>query len=108
MILKVLTENTAVSDEFLYEHGLSFYIETEKHRILFDMGQSDAFIKNAETMGVDLSLVDIAVLSHGHYDHGGGLDAFLDENSCGKVYINKNAFKDYYASDGRYLADFIL
>lgn len=103
MIVKVLIENTAQSDGILTEHGLSFYIETKMHRILFDMGQSDAFIQNASTIGVDLSEVDIAFLSHGHYDHGGGLEAFLSINSDAKVYINKNAFEDYYSEDGRYI-----
>ncbi len=103
MILKVLAENTALNDEFLYEHGLSLYIETKNHKILFDMGQSDAFVKNAEKLKLDLKEVDIAVLSHGHYDHGGGMEAFLNINSKAKVYVNKNAFKDYYADDGRYL-----
>lgn len=103
MILKVLVENTSLSDDLLYEHGLSFYIETKNHKILFDMGQSDAFIKNARTLGVELENVDIAFLSHGHYDHGGGLNDFLSINPTARIYINKNAFGDYYNADGRYL-----
>ena len=72
MIIKVLSENTAASDEFGCEHGLSLYVETGKHRLLFDTGASDLFAKNAARLGVELSAVDTAVLSHGHYDHGGG------------------------------------
>lgn len=103
MKLTVLAENTARSGEYIAEHGLSFYIETEKHNILFDTGQTDAFIKNAEILGIDLNNADIAILSHGHYDHGGGLKAFLKLNNHAKVYINRHAFDDYYSVDGRYL-----
>ena len=60
------------------EHGLSYYIETDSARVLFDTGQTDAFIANAGTLGVDLSRLDAIVLSHGHYDHSGGLSALYD------------------------------
>ena len=73
MKIYVLMENTTKKEDMLTEHGLSLYIETENHKILFDTGQSENFAINAERMGIDLSLVDIAFLSHGHYDHGGGL-----------------------------------
>ncbi len=98
----VLMENTA-KEGLLSEHGLSLLIRTKKHTILFDMGQSDAFITNATRLGIDLSCVDIAVLSHGHYDHGGGLSAFLEKNQTAKVYVNENAFSDYFSEDGRFL-----
>ncbi|MDZ7793705.1 MAG: MBL fold metallo-hydrolase [Spirochaetia bacterium] len=55
------------------EHGLSFYIEAGSHKILFDTGQSDSFMYNAEQLKIDLSNLDYVVLSHGHYDHSGGL-----------------------------------
>ena len=73
MKITALLENKTNREDMLTEHGLSLYIETEKHKILFDMGQSDLFAKNAAALGIDLSSVDIAVLSHGHYDHGGGV-----------------------------------
>ena len=72
-----LVENTSVNDAIKAEHGLSLYIESKNYKILFDMGQTDLFLKNAKRLGVDLSQVDIAILSHGHYDHGGGLEEFL-------------------------------
>ena len=62
-----LLDNLSADDRLTAEHGLSLYIETEKHRILFDTGQTDAFARNAALLGVDLGLVDTAVLSHGHY-----------------------------------------
>ncbi len=98
MKITVLAENTACAPHFTAEHGLSLYIETEDNKILFDMGQSEAFIKNAEILGIDLSEADYAVLSHGHYDHGGGLEAFLSVNSTAPVYLSRHAFGDYYSS----------
>jgi 7,8-dihydropterin-6-yl-methyl-4-(beta-D-ribofuranosyl)aminobenzene 5'-phosphate synthase len=60
------------------EHGLSFYIETGVARLLFDTGQSSLFLDNAHHLGIDLSSLDAVVLSHGHYDHGGGLAALAE------------------------------
>ena len=71
--------------DIISEHGLSLFIETEEHKILFDMGQSDAFIKNALSLGIDIAKVDIAVISHGHYDHGGGLRYFLELNRSAPI-----------------------
>jgi 7,8-dihydropterin-6-yl-methyl-4-(beta-D-ribofuranosyl)aminobenzene 5'-phosphate synthase len=62
------------------EHGLSLFIETGVARLLFDTGQSGLFLDNARHLGVDLSSLDAVVLSHGHYDHGGGLTAFARLN----------------------------
>lgn len=98
MIIKVLAENTSTSENLGSEHGLSLYIKTKNHKLLFDMGASSLFAENARKMQVDLSAVDLAVISHGHYDHGGGLQAFLSINSKAKVYLNKNAFGRHYSS----------
>ena len=103
LIIKVLAENTAISNEFLAEHGLSLYVETDNHKLLFDTGQSDLFFKNAQNMGVDLAKVDTVVISHGHYDHGGGLKTFMSQNSTAKIYINKNAFGNFYNSSDKYI-----
>lgn len=98
MIIKALVENTSHKKELKAEHGLSIYIETEKHKILFDAGASAAFAENAAKMEIDLSIVEIMVLSHGHYDHGGGLGTFLDANSSAKVYIHNKAFGEFYSN----------
>lgn len=103
MKVTVLVENTACTDQVIAQHGLSLYLETENHRILFDMGQSDAFIHNAQALKIDLSKVDIAVLSHGHYDHGGGLEAFLQVNQKAPVYIHESAFGLYYNGTEKYI-----
>ena len=103
MNITVLTENTSKSNKFEAEHGLSLYIETKKHKILFDMGQSDMFTRNALTAGINLSDVDFAVLSHGHYDHGGGMAKFLEINNTAPIYVNKNAFGDYYNANLKYI-----
>lgn len=97
MIIKTLVENTSLSEEFGHEHGLSLYIETSKSKILFDVGQSDLFLKNAKKLNVRVSKVDYLVISHGHADHGGGLETFLRENKRAKVFLNEHAFEGHYA-----------
>jgi 7,8-dihydropterin-6-yl-methyl-4-(beta-D-ribofuranosyl)aminobenzene 5'-phosphate synthase len=72
--LTVLVENTTLTDRyFIGEPGLSFLIETEGKKILFDTGYSDLFLQNAAKMGINLLDLDMVVLSHGHLDHSGGL-----------------------------------
>lgn len=94
-----LTENTPGVEGCGYEHGLCFYIETEHHRLLMDTGQTDLFARNAEQLGIDLTLVDTVVISHGHYDHGGGLLHFARINPVAKIYIRASAFRPYYSID---------
>ena len=103
MIIKVLMENTACSEEFICEHGLSLYIETNGKKILFDTGQSGEFATNAEKLGVDLAEIDFAVISHGHYDHGGGIAKFLQINKKAPVYINKHGFEPHYNGTEKYI-----
>jgi 7,8-dihydropterin-6-yl-methyl-4-(beta-D-ribofuranosyl)aminobenzene 5'-phosphate synthase len=76
----------------LAEHGLSFYIETDDHRILFDTGQNLTIASNAVELGIELNQVDIAVLSHGHYDHTGGLQSLLACNSHFTLYAHPDVF----------------
>lgn len=97
MIVKTLMENTSISKDFDSEHGLSLYIETKSHKILFDVGASGLFLENARKMGVAISDVDYLIISHGHYDHGGGLSAFLQENPHAEVFLHRLAFEKYYA-----------
>ena len=103
MKLYTLIENTTTDESLACEHGLSLYIEANGHRILFDAGQSGAFADNAEKMGIDLRQVDMCILSHGHYDHGGGLKRFLEVNDHAKVYVSRHAFGDYYNADEKFI-----
>lgn len=98
MIITTLLENTTSSKEYKNKHGLSLHIKMENHNILFDLGPDDTFIKNAEKLNIDISDVDIAIISHGHKDHGGGLNVFLQHNNKAKIYIQKNAFEPHYTS----------
>ena len=92
----VLLENTTESSNLKCKHGLSLYAETEKHKILFDMGPDALFLKNAEALGVNVADIDIAVISHGHVDHCGGLKYFLEKNRKAKIYIRPQALEAHY------------
>ena len=92
----VLLENTKESSNLKCKHGLSLYAETEAHKILFDMGPNGLFLKNAEALGVDIADIDIAVISHGHVDHCGGLKCFLEKNQKAKIYIRPQAAEKHY------------
>ena len=96
MKITVLVDDLTKDCKFDKKHGLSFYIESKNKKILFDLGPNDTFIKNAKKMNIDLNDVDIVIISHGHRDHGGGLEDFLKINSKAKIYINRFAFNDYY------------
>lgn len=100
MKLVTLIENTAPQG-LTAEHGLSLYLETLGQRILFDAGQSCAFAENARALGIDLTRVDACVLSHGHYDHGGGLETFLQINRTAPVYVSPFAFEQHCNASGR-------
>lgn len=103
MKVYTLIDNVSRSDEYRSEFGLSYLIRTEKHTVLFDSGASGLFAENAEKMGVHLEDVDIAVLSHGHFDHGGGLEHFLRLNRKAKIYMSEKAFREYFNSSGKYI-----
>ena len=99
MKITVLAENSVCktnSQNLEAENGLSLYIEFDERKILFDTGQSDVFINNARAMGIDISQVDYLVISHGHFDHGGGLKHFQKINKKAKVFLHVNAAKKYY------------
>ncbi len=76
------------------EHGLSLYLETEKKRILFDSGQHLALSHNARLMGIDLRGIDAVVLSHGHYDHTGGLKHLIETQATFALYARPGIFED--------------
>ena len=84
MRIVCLMENTIGNETCKSEHGLSLYIELEDMALLADAGASELFLENARKLNVDLTKVETLFLSHGHYDHGGGILAFH------KIY-NKNS-----------------
>lgn len=91
-----LVENTTKS-ELKSKHGLAFYIETQNHRILFDLGPDNTLFQNAAKRNIDISKVDTVIISHGHKDHGGALKRFLNVNSKARIYIQKDAFLPHYS-----------
>lgn len=103
MKITSLVENTTADPRLGKEHGLSLYIEAAGRKLLFDMGQSDLFAQNAQALGIDLAGVELAVLSHGHYDHGGGLARFLQLNKTAPVYLSQYAFQPHYHGAERYI-----
>jgi 7,8-dihydropterin-6-yl-methyl-4-(beta-D-ribofuranosyl)aminobenzene 5'-phosphate synthase len=103
--LRCLVDNMVTrSSELWGEHGVSFLIETEAGSILFDTGQSgDVLLHNARVMGVNLKKIEYLVFSHAHYDHTGGLNAFLANCSQGiPLYANPDLFQERFSvKDGR-------
>ena len=91
MKVTVLIENTRLADrdDLRAENGLSLYIQRDGMQILFDTGVTEAFGRNAERLGIDIQEVDMAVVSHHHFDHGGGLAYFLETNQKAKVYLRR-------------------
>ncbi len=84
----------------LHEHGLSFYVEKDGRKLLFDLGQSDAFLKNAGKLNIDLSDVEFVVASHGHYDHSGGLRSLVGVAKRFTFAAGRGFFDGKYATDG--------
>lgn len=103
MKLTTLIENTTCNPALTKEHGLSLFLETKGKQILFDTGQTAAFASNAAALGINLSETDIAILSHSHYDHGGGLKTFLEQNKIAPVYISRHAFGEFYNGTEKYI-----
>lgn len=98
--MKILTllENTTLQPELTPKHGLSLYIETGHRKILFDTGPDHTFIENARKLNIDLSKIDLVFLSHGHYDHGGGIPAFQELNKTARILLSPLAMNSFYGS----------
>lgn len=99
MRIVCLMENTTEKKDYKCEHGLCFYVETAEHRLLADTGASDSFLANAQMLGVDLEKVDTVILSHGHYDHAGGILSFVQLNANATILMQKSAMNEYYHKD---------
>ena len=102
MKIVTLVENSCGTENCIAEHGLSIYIETENHKLLLDTGQTDAIVKNAEVLGIDLTAVDTVILSHGHYDHSGGILPFSKLNHSAQIIMQSSAAEPHYNGE-RYI-----
>ena len=102
MRIVTLVENSCGNENCIAEHGLSIYIETDNHKLLLDTGQTDAVVKNAEALSIDLSAVDTVILSHGHYDHSGGILPFSQINHTAQIIMQKSAAEPHFNGD-RYI-----
>jgi len=104
--ITILSENTVSPGRkgLIGEHGLSILVESADQTILFDTGQGGALVPNAREMGIDLTVVDTVVLSHGHYDHAGGLRSLVEVNSRFTLIAHPDVFNDKIArrDDGQY------
>ena len=91
--LLILVDNSVANDTLRAEHGLSMLVSGRGRRVLFDAAASaEALLANADALGVDLSSLDAAVISHGHYDHTGGLEAVVRSRPGLDLYAHPRAF----------------
>lgn len=99
----LLAENTARGAGILGEHGLAWWIESEGRRLMFDLGQGLVIERNAERLKLDLSTAEAIVLSHGHYDHVGGLRAVSGYAGDATLFLHPDALKPKFQmrEDGR-------
>ena len=96
MKITALVENQTKC-ELKAKHGLSLYIQTQRHNILFDLGSDNTLFENAKIRDINLSNIDIVIISHGHIDHGGSLNRFLKINSKAKLYVQRTAFEPHFS-----------
>ncbi|MDD5222608.1 MAG: MBL fold metallo-hydrolase [bacterium] len=96
--ITILVENCAGQATLLLgEHGFSALVETDGYRLLFDTGLGNAILHNVEALGINLSGINAVALSHGHYDHTGGLPQVLPKTGRVPVYLGAGAFAPKYA-----------
>ncbi len=98
LTVTVLVENSVSSRGLLAEHGLSFFIETPTEKLLWDTGQGFVLNNNARNLGVNFNTLNAIALSHGHYDHTGGLLSVLKQNNTCKIYLHPDAISPKYSN----------
>ncbi len=97
--ITVLVENTCMSPGLIAEHGIAFWIDTGSHYLLFDTGQGKALQHNARRMNINLSLVDTIALSHGHYDHIGGLGVAVNAADHPRIFAHPDIMQLKFSKD---------
>lgn len=98
MKLQILSDNRILQNSLQREHGLCIYLETDRYKCLLDTGASDNFIRNADQIEIDVEDIDYVFISHGHSDHTGGLEAFLQRNKKAKVVLSENVLSQQFFS----------
>lgn len=101
--ITVLVENTVYTEGLLAEHGLSLLLEFENRKYLFDSGQGMALKNNAQKIGLNFNKLDGLILSHGHYDHTGGVSHLLEVNPMLDIYAHPDFQIDRYSQRGKRL-----
>ncbi|MGD9887680.1 MAG: MBL fold metallo-hydrolase [Halothiobacillaceae bacterium] len=99
--LTVLVENQPAGRGLLGEHGIAFHLRADGQQVLFDTGQGLTLTHNADQLGIDLAALDAIVLSHGHYDHTGGLTAVLERCGDVDIYLHPEAMQPKFNRDGK-------
>ncbi|MHB1305883.1 MAG: MBL fold metallo-hydrolase [Limisphaerales bacterium] len=94
-----LVENTVAGRSVKGEHGLSYHVHRGSRGMLFDTGQTDQLVQNARELGVDLGAVEAIALSHGHYDHTGGLDAAVASAPEARLFLHPAALEPKFAGN---------
>jgi 7,8-dihydropterin-6-yl-methyl-4-(beta-D-ribofuranosyl)aminobenzene 5'-phosphate synthase len=97
--ITVLIENSVHRPGLVAEHGLSFHVQCGERSLLFDAGQTGLAVINAETLRLPLDRLEAIVLSHGHYDHTGGVPAVLDAAPNARVYLHLAAFEKKFSQN---------
>jgi len=94
--LVVVVDNSTVRENLFPEHGLSFWIHDGETDVLMDTGQGPAFAQNVAQLGIDLTSVEAVILSHGHFDHTGGVGHLLALGVSPRILMHPDATRRRY------------